>query len=37
MFDGVWVDLLDMADYNTYRTDIDIAYFLSTGRFEKYG
>jgi len=37
MFDGVWIDLLDMADYNTYRTDIDTDYFLSTGRFEKYG
>jgi glycosyltransferase involved in cell wall biosynthesis len=37
MFDGVWVDLLDMADYNTYRTDIDTAYFLSTGRFQKHG
>jgi hypothetical protein len=37
MFDGVWIDLLDMADYNTYRTDIDTAYFLSTGRFQKHG
>ncbi|HUS99583.1 MAG TPA: glycosyltransferase family 2 protein [Candidatus Thermoplasmatota archaeon] len=37
MFDGVWIDLLDMEDYNTYRTDIDTTYFLSTGRFEKYG
>jgi len=37
IFDGVWINLLDMADYNTYQTDIDTNYFLSTGRFEKYG
>lgn len=34
-FDGVWIDLLDMAGYNQYKDDIDMKYFLSTKRFLK--
>ena len=37
IFDGVWIDLLDMAGYNQYTEDIDMQYFLSTGRFEVRG
>ena len=35
MYDGVWIDLLDMAGYNLYKGDIDKEYFLSTGRLRK--
>lgn len=35
IFDGVWIDLLDMADYNLYKADIDRNYFLETGRLRR--
>ena len=32
MFDGVWVDLLDMQGFNQYADDIDREYLVGTGR-----
>jgi len=34
MYDGVWVDLLDMAGFNQYADDVDNEYFVRTGRLQ---
>jgi len=33
-YPGVWIDLLDMADYNKHADDADMEYYVSTGRLE---
>ncbi|KKM86986.1 hypothetical protein LCGC14_1273380, partial [marine sediment metagenome] len=33
-YPGVWIDLLDMADYNKHAEDADIEYYKNTGRLE---
>ena len=33
-YSGVWIDLLDMADYNKHAEDADMDYYVSTGRLE---
>ncbi len=33
-YSDVWIDLLDMADYNKYTADADMKYYQDTGRLE---
>jgi len=33
-YPGVWIDLLDMADYNKHAVDADMKYYGDTGRLE---
>ncbi len=33
-YPGIWIDLLDMADYNKHADDADMEYYVSTGRLE---